>query len=235
MKRSARTLHWTLALFTLGAVRCASAPAPTTPAAVTTRSIRGTVPTQIGGRPVTAVRVIDARTGRVVAQAAPNARGAFELAGVPKGATYRLSAQYGAKAAPLVFPRQQGGTAKTNLFEVGTRANPRVGSTDGPIDVGDLGATDAMGEPQLETSDPARAPNLQEDFDGDGLPDAADDDGDGLSDFAVGAFEAPSGGANRGAVSYFRGVRTAVPTTAASTLTGTVDRDTLGVSFGRLH
>ncbi len=142
------------------------------------RAFRGTLPASVHGRPISRVFAIDAKTGRTVASAVPNAQGQFNLDNLPKGATYRFAVQVDRASIPLVFPRQQGGTQRTNLFNVGARTS-RVGSLDGPIDVGAVRTTIQNGETQITPRDPARAPNLQEDIDNDGMPDAADPDVDG--------------------------------------------------------
>ena len=183
MNHAHRQNRCSLAIVLLAAAGCGGdAPATTADGGATSaaaRALRGTVPTQLWGAAVTRVNVIDASSGRTVASAAPNAQGAFAINNVPKGATYRVSLQAGSRAVPLVFAKSQGAVAKTNLFKVGTATAPRGGSTDGPLDVGNLQSTEEGGEGQVTPSDPANAPNLQEDYDNDGIPDAMDPDADG--------------------------------------------------------
>ena len=153
--------------------------------ATASRSLRGAIPTRLAGAAVSRLNVVNAATGRTVATATPNAQGQFTLNNVPRGATYRLTAQAGNQAVPLVFPRQQGTpAAKTNLFNVGTRTDPRVGTLDGPIELGELATLSIGDETQVTPANAANAPNLQEDFDNDGMPDGVDtdDDGDGVAD-----------------------------------------------------
>ncbi|MFO0625978.1 MAG: C1 family peptidase [Polyangiales bacterium] len=145
----------------------------------TTRALRGAVPTRLAGFAVSRVHVINARSGRTVATATPDAQGQFTIPNVPAGGTYKVTAQAGQQAVPLLFPRQQGGAARTNLFNVGARTTPRAGTLDGPIDVGAITESMDDGETHLTPADPARAPNMQEDFDNDGTPDGADADVDG--------------------------------------------------------
>ena len=148
------------------------------------RAFRGTAPTTLAGASVSRVHVIDARTGRAVASAEPNAQGGFVIAGLPRGTTYRVTLQAGERAIALVFATSLGSTARTNLFRVGTSRDARSGTLDGPIDVGTLRSNSVDGDEQVTPADPATAPNNQEDFDEDGMPDAMDpdDDGDGTPD-----------------------------------------------------
>ncbi|MFO0624474.1 MAG: hypothetical protein U0325_02570 [Polyangiales bacterium] len=150
----------------------------------TTRALRGTVPSTIADVAVSRVHVIDARTGREVAAATPNAQGGFAIEGLTRGKTYKVTLQAGDRAIPLVFATSLGAATKTNLFKVGTARDARSGALDGPIDVGTLTTNDVDGEAQATPTDPASAPNNQEDFDQDGMPDAvdSDDDGDGTPD-----------------------------------------------------
>ena len=146
---------------------------------LTARTIRGVIPARIGNALVTRINVIDAKTGRTVAFTTPNAQGAFTLNNVPKGSTYRITVQAGRIAVPLIFPQAMGSPRKTNIFKVGTKRGARAGTLDGPIDVGTLTTTTEGQDEQLTPMNPASAPNNQEDFDEDGMPDAADTDVDG--------------------------------------------------------
>jgi hypothetical protein len=147
--------------------------------AATTRALRGSLPLRFGGVAVSRINVINARSGRTVGSAVPDASGQFAIPNIPVGGTYKVAAQAGQQSVPLLFPKQQGSPAQTNLFNVGTRTNPRVGGTDGPIDVGAITESMDDGEAQMTPMNPARAPNMQEDFDNDGTPDGADPDVDG--------------------------------------------------------
>jgi carbonic anhydrase len=146
---------------------------------LTARTIRGVIPTRIGNAMVTRINVIDAKTGRTVSFTTPNAQGAFTLNNVPKGSTFRVTVQAGRVAVPLIFPQAMGSPRKTNLFRVGTKRGARAGTLDGPIDVGTLTSTTEGQDEQLTPMNPMQAPNNQEDFDEDGMPDAADTDVDG--------------------------------------------------------
>lgn len=140
----------------------------------TSRVIRGRVPVRVGAFRVLRVTAVNALTRRVVSSAVPGADGAFELAGVTVGATYRLHAVVGRRSIPIVFPKSMGDPAKVNLFKIGVREDFRAMGIDGPLDLGQIreDGADAFDTP------PENAPNLQEDFDGDGVVDGRDPDVD---------------------------------------------------------
>jgi len=174
--------HWIKAALVaaalMGSVPGCSDSGTTSTVRATSREIRGKVPVRTGANRISKVVAIDAKTRRVIAQTVPAANGSFVLTGVAVGATYRIHAIVGRRSIPIVFPKARGVPAKTNIFKVGTKNSPRAGTIDGPIDVGDLSSTMEGGEEQFNT--PAEsAPNLQEDFDEDGMPDGADSDVDG--------------------------------------------------------
>jgi outer membrane lipoprotein SlyB len=140
----------------------------------TSRELRGRVPVRTGALRVLRVVAINARTRRVVAQIEPNADGTFVLTGITVGAPYKVNAVVGRRTIPVVFPKARGAAAKVNVFEVGTKSS-LVQSLNGPIDLGALSDADPL---SFETP-PENAPNLQEDFDEDGVVDGADPDVDG--------------------------------------------------------
>lgn len=152
--------------------------------AVTSRALRGGIGSRLAAAAVARLHAVDAKTGRTVASTTPNAQGQFSFPALPKGVTYRLTAQAGRRAVPVVFPKQMGAPARTNLFNIGRRGTSRTGTLDGPIDLGALEAVMVDGEVQLTPMNPQQAPNLQEDFDEDGMTDGVDldDDGDGIPD-----------------------------------------------------
>lgn len=141
----------------------------------TSREIRGQVPVRVGAFRVLRVVAVNAVSRRSVAAATPAADGTFVLTGVTVGAAYRLHAVVGNRSIPIVFPKQMGDTAKINVFKVGVIADLRAMALAGPIDVGLLRE---FGPDAFDTP-PERAPNLQEDFDGDGVVDGRDPDYDG--------------------------------------------------------
>lgn len=170
--------RWWMSLALAGALvaasfGCGEDPVPNAGRA-TTREIRGKVPLRLGAFRVLRVVAVNALTRRAVSTAVPAADGAFVLTGVTVGATYRLHAVVGNRSIPIVFPKQMGDAAKTNLFKVGVVVDFRAAPLAGPIDVGTVFES---GPDAFET--PAdHAPNLQEDFDGDGLVDGRDPDVD---------------------------------------------------------
>jgi hypothetical protein len=151
---------------------------------VTSRVVRGKVPVRTGNARIVRVVAINAKNRLTIGSAVPAANGTWSLSNMPVGATYRLQFITASnRSRPLVFARRAGAPAKTNLFRIGTKRSFRVGTLDGPIDVGDL--TTEMVDGEESFVPPAgSAPNQQEDFDEDGMPDAmdADLDGDGTDD-----------------------------------------------------
>ncbi len=151
---------------------------------VTSRVVRGRVPVRTGTARIVRVVAINAKTRLTIGSAVPAANGTWTLNNMPVGATYRLQfITANNRSRPLVFAKRPGAAPKTNLFRIGTKRSLRAGGLDGPIDVGELTTEMVDGE---ETFVPpsGSAPNLQEDFDEDGMPDAmdADLDGDGTDD-----------------------------------------------------
>jgi hypothetical protein len=151
---------------------------------VTSRVVRGKVPVRTGNARIIRVVAINAKTRATIGTAIPNASGVWSLSNLPVGATYRLQfITANNRSRPLVFAKRPGAPAKTNLFRIGTKRSLRAGGLDGPIDVGDLTTEMVDGE---ETFVPpsGSAPNMQEDYDEDGMPDAMDPDldGDGTDD-----------------------------------------------------
>jgi hypothetical protein len=140
----------------------------------TSREIRGRVPVRLGAFRVLRVIAVNALTRRAVSTAVPGMDGGFVLTGVTVGATYRLHAVVGRRSIPIVFPKSMGDPAKANLFKIGVKEDFRVMGLDGPID---LGVLREFGPDAFDTP-PENAPNLQEDFDRDGIPDGRDPDVD---------------------------------------------------------
>ncbi|MFO0648131.1 MAG: hypothetical protein U0326_17965 [Polyangiales bacterium] len=138
------------------------------------REIRGRVPVRMGALRVLRIVAINAKTRRVVSQAEPAADGTFTLANVTVGAPYKVNAIVGRHVVPITFPKSRGSADKTNVFEIGTKDSP-VSPLNGPIDLGTL----LDNNPLAFDTTPEHAPNLQEDFDEDGIPDGADPDIDG--------------------------------------------------------
>jgi hypothetical protein len=151
---------------------------------VTSRVVRGRVPARTGNARIVRVVAINAKTRLTIGSVVPAANGTWSLSNMPVGATYRLQfITANNRSRPLVFPRRVGVPAKTNLFRIGTKRSFRVGTLDGPIDVGDLTTEMVDGEEQFVPPS-GSAPNTQEDFDEDGMPDSMDPDldGDGTDD-----------------------------------------------------
>jgi hypothetical protein len=146
---------------------------------VTSRVVRGKVPVRTGNARIVRVVAINAKTRLTIGAAVPAANGTWALNNMPVGATYRLQIiTANNRSRPMVFAKRPGAPARTNLFRIGTKRALRAGRLDGPIDVGDLTSEMLDGE---ETFVPPanNAPNMQEDFDEDGMPDAMDADLDG--------------------------------------------------------